>query len=468
MKKHLYNTSIFKKLITLVMILVLLLSTGTGILAKDTEDYMEEIEALRELILNNYSGGEITEKELFEAALEGMTSVLDDYSIFYNDVEAKVFIESLSSQYVGIGVRIQLISNQVVITEVFEGGAAKEAGIRANDVISKVNDEEADQFDLNQLVSKIVGEEGTYVNIEFIRERKSFSHDLERRSIIVPTVVPIDLNTVGYELEDTLKAKIYGIKVTSFMDQTDEAFIEAVEEAKMAEVEYLLIDMRDNSGGYLNTAVTMLQQVVPKGEIVTLTSKNGVDTTYTSELEEVPFQVVLLVNENSASASEIFSAAVKENGDGIVIGESTYGKGVAQNIYHIGEDYLAKLTTQEFFSPELNKINGVGVIPDIIIDTPEYVYSDRRFYSSDVDEQIVNVEGMLKFMGYFNEEPDDTYTISTYYAVKEFQRVTGLYPYGVCDFTTQGRLNTEYTKAVENNDIQLNAALDWIVEDTQN
>lgn len=456
-----------RRLMSLAIILVLVLSSNVAVSAKETSEFLEDFGDLIEMIMNSYAGGDVTEEELFEAAMDGMASILDDYSVFYNDEEAQTFIDSLSSEYVGIGVRIKMIADQVVITEVFEGGAAYDAGLQANDIISKVSGEDASLYELNELVSKIVGDEGTYVTIEFLRAGEAFTLELERRFVHIPSVTTLELDQEDLGLTEEQAGKIHSIAVSSFKDETDDDFIEEVNKATELGVDYLLIDMRENGGGYLSSAVHMLETVVPEGNIVTLISKEGTNTTYESELDEVPFQVVLLVNENSASASEIFAAAIKENGDGVVIGEQTFGKGVAQNIYHIGDDYLMKMTTSEFFSPNMNKINTIGVEPDVIVDTPEYVYSDKRFYKSDVDEEIINVEGMLKFMGYFNEEPDDTYTESTFYAVKSFQADKGLYAYGVCDYTTQSKINSEYMLAVENNDVQLQAAIDWIVEDTQ-
>lgn len=456
---------LWNKLLTFTLITVMLIGSATMVQAKATEEYLEELEALKDLILNTYSGGEVTEDELFEAALDGMTSILDDYSVFYNDVEASVFLNSLSSEYVGIGVRLEIINDKAVVTEVFEGGAAYDAGVMMNDVITKVNGVEANGYDLNELVDMIVGEEGTYVTIEFMRIQELITFELERRTITVPSVVEIDLTDDQFNLPVSLQSKVKAIGVTSFMSKTDEDFIEEVDQAIADGVEYLLVDLRDNRGGYLETATNMLERMVPAGNIVSLVNKDGSGTVYASELESVPFQVVVLVNENSASASEIFAAAVKENGDGIVIGEQTYGKGVAQNIYRVGTEYLAKLTTQEFFSPDMNKINGIGVIPDVIIDNAEFVYSERRFYKSDKDDEIKNVEGMLRFLGYFNEVPDDTYTTATFDAVKAFQAATGLYPYGVCDFTTQFKLNEIYRQAIINDDEQLQYAVQWIVQD---
>ena len=140
---------------------------------------------------------------------------------------------------------------------------------------------------------------------------------------------------------------------------------------------------------------------------------------------------------------------------------------MAQNLYKVGEDYFVKLTTQEFYSPNGNKINGVGVTPNIIVDLPEFIFSDKRMFVTDKDEQIKNAEGILATLGYFNEVPDDTYTNATFKAVWAFQEATGLYPYGVCDFTTQARLNTEYRLALQKNDLQIKEAIKWIVEDTQ-
>lgn len=451
-----------KKILALTLVVAMTLSLTTVVSAKDKDQYMEEFGQLVDYILQGYSGDDVSLDEIFEGAFDGAMSPLDQYSKFYNKAEAKSFIDSLSSQYVGIGVRIQVVSDQVVITEVFEGGAAYDAGIRVNDVIYKVDGELASDYELNDLVDRIVGDVGSYVTIEFLRAGQSFSLKLERREVVIPTVKKMVFNEGDYGLDQETIDSIYGLKVSSFSSGTDEDFAIEVDKAIKAKADYLIVDLRDNGGGYLDTAVNMLKLVVPAGNIVTLTTKLGNNTTYYSELEKVPFQVLVLVNENSASASEIFAAAVQENGNGVIVGEQTFGKGVAQQIFGLGQDYLVKMTTQEFFSPNMSTINGIGVIPDIIIDTPEYVNSNRRFFPSDVDDQIVNVEGMLTYLGYFDEEPDDTYTNATYRAIWAFQRDTGLYPYGVCDYTTQARLNLEYMNSIADDDPQLKGVINWI------
>ncbi len=454
-------------IISMLMVLVLSLSMMTSVSAKETEEYISELESLKDLILNTYSGSEVTEDELFEAAFNGMTSILDKYSVYYNSEDADAFLNGLASEYVGIGVRLELRYNQAVITEVFKGGAADGAGVQVNDVIYSVEGDLASEFDLNSLVDKIIGDEGTFVTITFKRGGAFYEKQLERKKITVPTVTPINFKVGQYGLTQDILDNMVAVNVSSFSSQTDEDLHDELQSYKDAGVEYLIIDMRNNGGGYLDTAVNMLSELIPTGNIVTLKDKNGIASTDKSTLLKQPFKVVLVVNGNSASASEIFAAAIKDLNGGVVIGEKTFGKGVAQNIYRLGTEYLVKITTQEFFSPNGTKINGVGVLPDVIVDTPEYVFSDRRFFVSDQDEQIVNVEGMLKYLGYFKGQPDEKYTKETYQAVWAFQAATGLYPYGVCDFTTQATINTEYRLAVEKNDLQLKAAIDWIVEDTQ-
>lgn len=332
---------LMKITIASILTLMLMMTSGVPLLAKDTEDYLDEIEQLRDLIMESYSGSDISEEEIFEAALEGMTSVLDKYSVFYDDVDAQTFLDSLSNEYVGIGVRLEVRYGQVVITEVFEGGAAYDADIQVNDIIYKVNGVEATEYDLNTLVEKIVGEKGTYVTIEFKRGGSYFTYEMERRKITIPTVMEIEEFTSEYGLDEALAEKVAALRVSSFAKDTDEDMAKKIDTFKAEGIKYLVLDMRDNGGGYLMTAVNMLKALVAEGPVVILYDKEGGSTTYKSALAKSPFTVVLVVDGNSASATEIFAAAIKDRKAGVVIGETTYGKGVAQNIYRLGDEYLS-------------------------------------------------------------------------------------------------------------------------------
>lgn len=451
--------------ISFLLVIMLMTLSMAVITAKSTDDYLEDVRELVELIEANYAGDEVSKQQLFEAAMEGMVGELDQYSEFYDKEEAEEFLNSLSGSFVGIGVSLKYINGEMVITEVFEGGAAKDGGVIANDIITKVNDEAVTADNIDTMVNRIVGDEGTYVRIEFQRGNEFFELKLERRRIEVPTVLPVDFTQYIENNEIDLSKKIAAYKVTSFSENTDEKLGIEIRTAIAVGKEYLILDMRGNGGGYINTALNMARELVPEGAICTIIEKNGEEYTYNSNLVDPQLEVVMLLDGNSASATELFAAAVKDSGVGIIIGEQSYGKGVGQTIFDVNNDYKVKMTIFEYFSRNGYKINGIGVAPTIEVDMPEYIYSEDRFYSTDVDPQIKNVEGILSFLGYFDEEPNETYTYETYLAVKQFQADTGLYSYGVCDFGTQSMLNNEYTKAKLIKDVQLEAAIQWIEED---
>lgn len=453
----------------LALILVLNLFSVKPVAAKTTDEYLQDIKELSELLLSQQLDGNVTEQELFENAMKAMAASYDKYTVFYNQEESVSFFNSVNNTYVGIGVSLDVKDGKAVVIEAFEGSAAYDAGIQANDIITGVEGEPIgylkDNAALSPIIEKIVGDEGTFVTIQFSRNGVAFEKKLERRLIVIKTVKSLTDKVKEYGASQAVQEKTAAYQLTSFADQSDEDLSVEIKKSIAAGDEYLLLDMRNNGGGYLDTVIKMCQELLPTGNIVTLKDKNGGEYTATTTLTKAPFKIVLLVNEYSASATEIFAAALKDSGIGVIIGERTYGKGVAQSLYQIGTEYVTKVTTQEFFSPKGNKINGVGVTPNIIVDIPAYVDSDDRLFSGDSKEQVKNVEDILKYLGYFNEVPDQTYTTATYWAVRAFQKATGLYPYGVCDFATQAKLNEVYATALEKSDLQFEEALSWIEED---
>jgi len=259
--------------------------------------------------------------------------------------------------------------------------------------------------------------------------------------------------------------QIIAYKLSSFSLNSDQEMDKVIQEGIDSGAKYMIIDLRDNGGGYLNIVVDMLKKLLPEGNLVTLRDKHDIDKVYTSDLQNPPFKLAVLTNGNSASASEIFAAAVKDTDIGVIIGERTYGKGVAQQMFEIDGEYLVKITSQEFFSRKGHKINGIGVEPDILVDVPENLRGEQRYFSGDEAKGVKDIEGMLRFLGYFDEEADEVYDQATYKAVYHFQKDNGLYPYGVCDYVTQDKMNRVYSQEKEGNDLQLNAAIDWIMND---
>ncbi len=452
-----------KRIISLLLIIVMMPILSYQVQAKTDEEYLMEIQETINLIHELYVGDGVTKEELYQSALDGIETKLDDYSGIYTQEEAMNLVSTLQSDYVGIGVGVQMVNDTIIITQIFEGGGALEEGVMLNDQIIRVNGEEVIGQDIDTVVTKIKGPEGTFVNIDLQRGNRVISLTIERRQIVIPSIEAIDLRAIDESIDEAFIQQVAGYRVDSFSEGTDEQLRQAILEKEG--LEYVILDMRDNTGGYLDTAVNIGKFLIPEGVITSLVSKNGESQVYRSYVKNPSVKIVLLVNGNSASATEIFAAAVKESGIGVVIGETTFGKGVAQAFYQTNSGQIVKLTTEEFLSRDGNKINGVGVVPDIIVDMPEYILPKDRLYIGDQGQQVKVVEELLYYLGYLEEMPDESYERATFEAVKKFQADVGLYSYGVCDYTTQAALNASYIKEKESNDLQMQRAIEWIKED---
>ena len=451
-----------KKIVSLLLVFVLLPLAGHQIEAKTDEQYLLEIQEAINIIHELYVGEGVTKDELYQSALDGIETKLDDYSGIYTQEEAMELISSLDSEYVGIGIVVQMYEDGIHIVQLFEGGDALEEGLMINDRILRVDGEEVSGENIENVISKIKGPKGTFVTLEVQRGDQILSYIIERRQVTIPSVETIDLSKIDSSFETKYNQKVAAFSIDSFSDGTDEQLRQILLNNKG--LEYMILDMRDNTGGYLETVVNMGKYLIPEGVITSLVNKNGESHVERSYIQEPPVKIVLLVNGNSASATEIFAAAVKESGVGVVIGETTFGKGVAQSFYQTHSGQVMKLTTEEFLSRDGNKINGIGVEPDIIVDMPEYIYPEDRLYIGDESAQVKVAEDLLYFLGYLKETPDTSYERSTFEAVKKFQAEVGLYAYGVCDYTTQEALNRSYQKEKENNDLQMQRAIEWIKE----
>lgn len=445
--------------LTLMVVALLLMQPIQG---KETQDYGQLFEELMDYISEAYAGEEVSKESLFTAAMKGMFSPLDDYSVFYNEEEAKSFQQGVSGQYVGIGVSLQTRDGKIIVDQIFPGGAAGDAGVKKGDVITSVNGQDIRGLETQIVINKIVGPEGTYVRVGFMRGKEEIDFEMERRLITIPSVVVHPLSDLDPSVSKDLEDRTLYLEVSTFGSQTDDDFDQAINQAKAAGKDYLVLDLRDNGGGYVDTVVNMARQIIPKGKIVSFRYKDGFNVDYESQLEEAPFTIVAITNENSASATEILTSAIQDSGVGALVGETTFGKGVAQTFRSLGDDYSYKLTIQSFFSRNGHPINGVGVTPDVSIPLPDYIVTDKRFYLNDDFEDVTQVEWMLKYLGYFNDQPDTLYDRTSFQAVKSFQADQGLYPYGVCDYTTQTKLNQVFADQLVQEDPQILGAIELL------
>ncbi len=389
-----------------------------------------------------------------------MFGSLDDYSIYYSQEELDGFVSNVTGEFCGIGVVIMTVEEGLYITTVYSDSPAYEAGLKVGDILVKVGDTSLAGLDLNIAQSLILGEENTPVNLTVSRNGKTFEINPLRRKV-----------TVQSGFYDTIKNDTIGyIYFTDFNDYAVELTKEALAEFDKKGIYKIIIDLRNNPGGELSAYVEIASLFIPKGPAIRLEYKNPFNNTVLeSTNEEVKYALGLLVNENSASASEAFAAAVKDTKVGIIFGENSFGKGTMQTITRFTMGGGVKLTEAEFLSPLGKKINKTGVAPNIkcpdkIVDYHlagyEKITYDRVLKIGDKGKDVLAIEQRLYLMGYDIDLPDEEYDEKTYNAINRLQKTTGLYPYGVADITTQLKIeellrgtqvtnNASFKKAVE-------------------
>ena len=298
-----------------------------------------------------------------DGILKGYVDGLDDvYSVYYNEEETKALQESTSGEYYGVGAVLteDATTGVVTIVEVYEDSPAEKAGLKADDILYKVDDTEVTGMDLTKVVSYIKGDEGTDVALTVIRGDQS--DELE----LTATRAKIEAHTVSYKM---LEDNIGYIKVTEFDTVTTQQYTDALEDLESQGMERLIVDLRNNPGGNVSTVCDMLDRMLPEGLIVYTQDKDGNKNEATSD-EENQFTkpLVVLMNGNSASASEIYAGAIQDYGLGKIVGTQSYGKGVVQQIFNLGDDTSLKITIADYYTPNGRNINGQGITPDVEVE----------------------------------------------------------------------------------------------------
>lgn len=357
--------------------------TGLGLGAADVSAE-RKFSKIRQLIDENFLG-EVDESKLEEGIYKGYLSGLNDpYSVYYDEEETKELYESTQGEYSGIGVVISQNINTGIITmvQVYEGSPAEKAGLKDNDVLYKVGDMEVTGMDLSEVVSYIKGERGTSVRLTVLRGE-------DGEEIQVTAVRDqIEARTVEYRM---LENQIGYLSVSEFDSVTYDQYAEALEKLQQQGMEALVVDLRNNPGGNLQTVCDMLDLILPEGTIVYTEDKDGNRNTATSDEEhQLDIPMAVLVNGNSASASEIYAGAVQDYGIGTIVGTQTYGKGVVQQIFDLGDGTSVKLTIAEYFTPDGRNINGEGITPDVEI---EYEWDEA---DPEADNQLEKALEILK------------------------------------------------------------------------
>lgn len=343
--------------------------SSSSVIGKDTNGKLETIE---DLIDKNFYF-EDDEQAKQDGIIKGYLEGLDDpYSVYYTQEEYAAFMEDTEGEYVGVGVQVsQNVDTKVITVVKVFNGPAKDAGIQENDIITEVNGEDISAQDIDTVVDKIRGEEGTEVTISVYRatDAKDYDYTMPRQKVENPTV--------EYEM---LADNIGYVQVSSFYEVTAEQYIAAIKDLESQGMEGLIVDLRDNGGGLLDIAVEMLDFMLPAGKIVYTEDKDGkVTSEYNSdEQQQFTKPLAVLVNGYSASASEIFAGAIKDYGTGTLVGENTYGKGIVQRMFPLEDGSAIKLTIAKYFTPKGNDIHKIGIKPDVEVELDVEAYRESK------------------------------------------------------------------------------------------
>lgn len=345
--------------------LIMLCGTGVvscGIRLSEDASSEEKLSVLKGLIDENYIG-DVDEEALEEGIYKGYIQGLEDpYSVYYNEEETKDLYETTEGEYSGIGAVLSqdLESGVITLVQIYEGSPAAKAGLKDNDILTKVGDIEVTGMDLSEVVTYIKGEKGTDVDLTVLR-----GEDAEEITVTA-TRDTVEAQTVKYEM---LEGQTGYLSVSEFDSVTYAQYEEALNKLTDQGMTGLIVDLRNNPGGNLNTVCEMLDMVLPKGTIVYTEDKDGKRETATSDDEhQINVPMVVLVNGNSASASEIYAGAIQDYGIGKIVGTQTYGKGVVQQIFDLGDGTSVKLTIAEYFTPNGRNIDGEGITPDVEVE----------------------------------------------------------------------------------------------------
>ncbi len=319
---------------------------------------------------------------LVEGLYSGYTEALGDpYTEYYDEEETKALFESTSGEFTGIGVTMsQGTDGTITVTNIYKDSPADKAGLQVNDVLLEVDGKNIQGEDLNTVVSYVKGEKGTEVTLTVLRDGEEVEATAVRDTI--------EVQTVEYRMMDD---QIGYISVSEFDDVTYDQFKTALDDLEGQKMQALVIDLRNNPGGNVETVTDMLKLLLPEGPIISIKDKNGNTEEMTCDGEnEFTKPLAVLVNGYSASASEIFSGAVQDYGTGTIVGTTTYGKGVVQQLISLGDGTCLKVTIAEYYTPSGRSINGVGVTPDVEV---EYQYDQNNPEADNQLDKAVEVLG---------------------------------------------------------------------------
>lgn len=338
--------------------------------------------------LYQYYDGEIDDDKLVEGAIKGMTAALNDpYTVFMNKKDYEDFTEKSEGSYMGLGIQVGVRDDKITVIAPFEDSPAAKAGILPGDVILKVNDTEVSGKDMDKAISIMKGKDKVEVKLTLSREGKGIFDLKVMRDVIKMVSVKGEM----------LDSKIGYIEVSQFEDNTAKDFNSKLKELKDKGMKGLILDLRDNPGGFLNESVDVVSNFIPKGKTIvsTIDKYKNEDKKESKGGLAIDMPLVVLVNGGSASASEIVSGAIRDYKVGTLIGTTTFGKGIVQAVLPDKTDGSAlKVTISKYYTPNGENIHKIGIKPDIEVEYPKDLLS--KPYSRSTDPQFTKALEVIK------------------------------------------------------------------------
>ncbi|WP_078555774.1 S41 family peptidase [Alkalihalobacterium alkalicellulosilyticum] len=433
----------------------------------DDEVAVDKFMKAFQLISEQYVEG-VDERDLLEGAIEGMLNSLEDpYSVYMDQESAKSFEEALDSHFEGIGAEVSMTNGQVTIIAPIRDTPAERSGLLPNDRIVKIDGETTEGLSLYEAVNRIRGEKGTIVELTINRPGTSdlLNFEVERDTIpfesVRTKVVEHKGNNIGV------------LEITRFAEETAVEFKEGLQSLESQGIDGLVIDVRGNPGGYLNVVDEIGKLIIPhKKPIVQIEGRDGEKVRYLSSLDDPKeYPIVGLIDQGSASASEILAAALKEAGDYELVGQTTFGKGTVQQAITLGDGSQIKLSLFKWLTSDGNFINKIGVEPTVEVSQPEYFFlpplnteEDLKFDM--IGEQVRNAQLMLKGLGFEPGRTDGYFGEQTVQAVKAFQEVNSIEATGEIDSETATFIHGAMNEVIRNidNDRQMQTAFEIILK----
>lgn len=397
---------------------------------------------IKEILLKDDSA------ESFKFVADALTSALDKHSMYFTPAETEKFTEDVSAEFAGVGIPLVNIDGYCTVMSILPNTAAVGSGLVPGDKIIAVNGENVVNTDVDLIVKKVRGAEGTAVTLTILSENgNTWDVTLTRSTVVTPSA--------DYKL-NSAKDTAY-VVISQFGADTAAQFDGILHEVKDLGIKKMIIDLRNNTGGFTDQAYKMATEFLKDGTVVYQESSrsSGLTHEYTSRnpAPDTEMQLVILVNDYTASASEIFTGAMKDNGRATIIGIKTFGKGTVQTVTGMGDYGSIKLTIAEFMSPSGATINGVGITPDICVENTTRPVEDSdllplslsvKYQIGDNNKEVCAIKQRLSYLGLYSGDVDSpVFDKDTDLAIRRFQQYSGLYPYGVADINTQLTLQTE-------------------------